>query len=275
MGLLLIDETRCRKDGLCVKECPMTIIQMKERESYPQTVTGGEQFCNQCGHCVAVCPHGALNHKLIPAEGCMPIRSELSISQEQAIQFLRSRRSIRFFQKDRPVEKEMIQKLIETARYAPTASNSQMVEWTVFTDKARIREIAGRTVDWMRSVLKRDPQPVYAPYLPMIVAIWDSGHDVVLREAPSVVVASAPKQDVNGMVDVTLALTYLELAAVASGLGTCWAGMVQGAMLSFPELKKEMGIPEGHIYHYPIMLGYPKPKYFRVPERNSPKITWK
>ena len=103
----------------------------------------------------------------------------------------------------------------------------------------------------------------------MIVGAWDAGYDVVLREAPALIVASAPKSGSNGMVDVTLALSYLELAATAMGLGTCWAGLVQGAILSSPQLKKEMGIPEDHRHHYPLMLGYPKPKYFRLPERRT------
>jgi nitroreductase/NAD-dependent dihydropyrimidine dehydrogenase PreA subunit len=275
MGLLIVDESKCKKDGFCAKECPMAIIRLQDKESYPELIPGGEEVCTQCGHCVAVCPHGALSHALVPLESCQPIREELLISEEQAVQFLRSRRSIRAFFKDRPVEKEAIKKLIEIARYAPTASNTQMVEWTVFTDKAKIKELSGLTVEWMRSVLKKDPQPAYAPYLPMIVAVWDAGYDVVLRHAPAVVVASAPEQDPYGLVDVTLALSYLELAATSKGLGTCWAGLVQGAMLFSPQLKKEMGIPEGHTHYYPMMLGYPKPKFFRLPERKAPKINWK
>ncbi len=245
-----------------------------DRKAIPDLIPGTEPFCIQCGHCLAVCPHGALSHAQVPVEACPPIDKTLSISEDQAVQFLRSRRSIRFFQ-DRPVEKETIQGLIETARYAPTASNAQVVEWLVFTDRAQIKTLAGRTVDWMRTVLQLNPLPAQAAYPPMIVAAWDAGYDVVLREAPALIVASAPKSDLNGLVDVTLALSYLELAATARGLGTCWAGLVQGAMLSLPPLKLEMGLPDGHTHHYPMMLGYPKAKYFRLPERRAPKITWK
>jgi nitroreductase/NAD-dependent dihydropyrimidine dehydrogenase PreA subunit len=245
MGLLIVDESKCKKDGLCAKECPMAIIRQKDKESCPELAPGGEQLCNLCGHCVAICPHGALSHTLVPLAECPPLQKDLIINKEQAVQFLRSRRSIRFFE-DRPVEKETIRELIETARYAPSANNAQLVEWQVFTGKNKIKELAGMTVEWMRSVLRKDPQPVYAPYLPMIVAAWDGGYDVVLREAPALIVASAPKQDSSGMVDVTLALSYLELAATAMGLGTCWAGLVQGAMLSSPQVKKEMGISESH-----------------------------
>jgi nitroreductase/NAD-dependent dihydropyrimidine dehydrogenase PreA subunit len=274
MGLLIVDESKCKKDGICARECPMAIIKLKDKESHPELAPGDERFCLICGHCIAVCPHGALNHALIPIEDCPPIIKELVITEEQAVQFLRSRRSIRFFN-DKPVEKDKIQRLIEIGRYAPTSSNSQMVEWLVFTDQAKIKEIAGLTVDWVRSEIQQNPQFPRAPYMPLIVAAWDAGYDAVLRGAAAMVVASAPKEAGNGMVDLTLALSYLELVAPTMDLGTCWAGLLQGALLAHPPLKKALGIPEGHSHHYPMMLGYPKAKYFRLPERKPPKITWK
>lgn len=274
MGLLIVDESKCQKDGVCARECPMAIIQLKYKESCPVLMPGAEPYCIRCGHCVAVCPHGALSHAEIPVESCPPILKDRVIGQEQAVQFLRSRRSIRFF-KNQPVERETIRKLIETARYAPTASNAQPVEWQVFTEKSQITELARRTVEWMRTVLKESPPPATAAYLPLLVAAWDAGHDVVLRDAPALVVASAPKEARSGMVDVSLSLSYLELAATAGGLGTCWAGLVQGALLASPPLKQEMGIPETHPHHYPMMLGYPKAKYFRLPERRAPRINWR
>lgn len=272
--MLQVNEEKCKKDGLCAKDCPAAIIRLKDKESFPEMIPGGEALCIQCGHCVAVCPHGALSHTRIPLENCPPIRKELVIDEEQAVQFLRSRRSVRFF-KDKPVGRETVQKLIEIARYAPTASNSQALEWIVFTDRTKIKEIAAMTVDWMRAILRNDPQPAFAPYMPLIVAAWDAGYDVVLRNAPVLIAASAPKEDASGMVDVSLALSYLELAALPLGLGTCWAGLVEGALRSSSALRQAFGIPEGHPYHYPMMLGYAKTKYFRLPERRAPKITWK
>lgn len=274
MGLLKIDENKCKKDGLCAAECPTAIIKLEDKESLPQMVPGGEPFCLICGHCVAVCPHGALSHSRVSIDDCPPIKKELVITEEQTVQFLRSRRSIRFF-KDKPVEKDKIQKLIEIGRYAPTGSNSQLVEWLVLTDPAKIKEMARMTVDWMRSELEKNPDSPRASYLPMIISAWDVGYDAVLRGAPALVVASTPKEAGNGMVDLTLALSYLELAAPAIGMGTCWAGLLQGALLAHPPLKAALGIPEGNPHHYPMMLGYPKARYFRLPERKPPKITWK
>jgi len=273
MGLLVVDENKCKKDGICAAECPMAIIKLKDGPGFPQIVPGGEPFCITCGHCVAVCPHGALSHTQVPLEDSPPIKKELTINTEQAVQFLRARRSIRFF-KNQPVDKAKIRQLIELARYAPTGSNAQEVEWLVVNDPVKIRKFAEQTVDWMRALLQKNPQAPAASYLPLIVAAWDAGYDAVLRSAPCLVVASAPEASGTGMVDISLALCYLELAATTFGLGTCWAGLLQGALLASSPLREAIGIPAGHTHHYPMMLGYPKARYFRLPERKPPKITF-
>jgi nitroreductase/NAD-dependent dihydropyrimidine dehydrogenase PreA subunit len=271
MGLLIVDESKCKKDGICVRECPTTVIRFRERDGFPEIPEGG--ICLACGHCVAVCPHDALDHQWVPVEDSPAIREDLAINEQQAVQFLRSRRSIRLFQ-DKPVEPEKIRRLIEVARYAPTGGNSQLVEWLVLSDRSHIRRIAAMTIDWIRQVLK-DPHVAEArPYLPMIVTAWDAGNDSVLRNAPAVVVASAPKEAMNGTVDLTLALSYFELMAPSTGLGTCWAGLLQGALHASPSIKAAVGVPESHPYHYPMMLGYPGVKYHRLPERKAPKIVF-
>jgi len=274
LSLLTIDSEKCKRDGICVKECPMAIIKLKHKKGVPEVITGGEDFCLRCGHCVAVCPHGALSHRDTPLDACTPIKKDLAVTPEQAVQFLRSRRSVRFF-KDRPVLPETVRQLIEIARYAPTASNMQLVEYTVFTDKEKIRQLAGVAVDWMKHVQKKSPGLSTTAYMPMIISAWKVGVDSILRSAPALILASAPKENNNGMVDITLALSYLELAAPTLGLGTCWAGLLQGALLSWQPLKDAMGLPEGHPHHYPMMIGYAAPKYFRLPERKVPRIAFR
>ena len=116
MNLLSIDEEKCNKDGICVAECPAMIIRMKEDNGFPELVPGGEQICIQCGHCVAVCPQHALIHQKIPISQCPTIQEEHMINEDQAVQFLRSRRSIRVY-KEKMVEKEKLQRMMDIARY--------------------------------------------------------------------------------------------------------------------------------------------------------------
>ena len=272
MGLLIIDLEKCTKDSFCVRDCPTEIIHLAEN-GFPEIIPGREATCLDCGHCVAVCPHDALSHERIPIEQSPAIREDLRIDETQASQFLRSRRSVRHFL-DKPVERDKIRRLIETARYAPTGGNGQLVEWMVLDDKSRIKEIAGLTVDWLRELVK-NPQVLSAsPYLPVAIASWEAGNDSVLRGAPVLITAMAPREAMNGMVDLTLALSYLDLFAPALGLGTCWAGLLQGAMLNSPPVKAAMGIPESYPSHYPIMVGYPEFGFHRLPERRKPRIVF-
>ncbi|MGQ9857538.1 MAG: nitroreductase family protein [Thermodesulfobacteriota bacterium] len=272
--MIQVDKEKCRKDRICASVCPMGIIRLKGDDGFPEMVADGGKVCLLCGHCVAVCPHGALSHEVVPIEACPPIREELSLDLQRAVQFLRSRRSVRVF-KDQPVEREKIQQLIEIARYAPTGSNSQLVQWTVFTQKEHIHALARMAVDWIRKLVEGGPKPGVPAYMPMIVAGWDAGRDTVLRNVPCLIIASTPRDNPNGMVDLTLALCYLELAATTMGLGTCWAGLLQRALVFWEPLKQAVGLPEGHTNHYPMMLGYPKFRYHRLPERKPPSITWR
>jgi nitroreductase/NAD-dependent dihydropyrimidine dehydrogenase PreA subunit len=273
MSLLNIDQKKCKQDDLCAAECPMGIIRFTGKGSYPEILSESEPMCIRCGHCVAVCPHGALDHAEVPLSACTVIDKALDISPVQAEQFLRSRRSVRRF-KDKPVEQPVLQRLIEIACYAPTASNSQLVEWLVINNPKQLYAIAGQVIDWMRSMLK-DPKSVVMPYYPLLVSAWEAGIDTVLRSVPCLVVAMAPGPAPNRMVDLTLALGYLELAAPQYGLGTCWAGMLQGAMLASPSLKQAVGIPLDFPFHYPMMIGYANVRYYRLPERQAPKIHWR
>ena len=274
MDFLTIDETKCKQDGICAAECPRGIIIQEDDKSFPHIAKADEAYCMTCGHCVAVCPHGALSVKGVDIEDCPEIEKDLILSWDQAEQFLRSRRSIRVF-KDKAIDRETLEQLIETARYAPTASNAQSLHWTVIEGRDKLEALSQETINWMKQVIEAQPDSPAADYFRPFVARWASGYDGILRTAQTLIIASAPKESNNGLVDLSISLTYLELAALPLGVGTCWAGLLRAAMLATPELVKSMGLPDGHTWFYPMMIGYPKFKYQRLPERKAPVIHWK
>ena len=269
MGLLIIDYKKCKNDGFCARECSAAIINLNEN-GVPTLLPADEARCMYCGHCVAVCPHDALRHAFIPEAAIQP---SLVIDSDQAEQFLRSRRSVRRYDA-KPVEKEKIQRLIEVDRYAPTAGNGQPVEWIVIRDRELLRRIGNLTVEWLRELIKNPQAVAAAPYLPSAVAAWDAGNDSVLRGAPALVTAITPSYAGLGLVDLTLALSYLDVFAQTMGLGTCWAGLAAGAMENSAAVRETVGIPENYTHFYPIMLGYPAVRYHRLPDRKPPKITF-
>jgi len=274
MKLIEVDEKKCKRDGLCAADCPAGIIRLKDKNSFPEVKEGEEGACVVCGHCVSVCPHGALSHARLPLSECPPIKKELALAQDQVVQFLRSRRSIRRY-RDKAVERGKVQELIEIARYSPTGGNMQPVEWWVYTDRKELKQFAGMVAKWMRKMMERVPLANLPPYFPAAVAGWDAGEDTILRNAPVMILALAPAESPNGLVDLSIALTYLQLAALPMGLGTCWAGMARRALMMDGSVKEKIGLPEKAPHFYPMMLGYPDVSYYRVPERKPPKIVWK
>jgi len=274
MGLLTIDQEKCKRDGLCSAVCPVRIIEMKDEESFPEPVAGAEGLCISCGHCVSVCPHGAITTNGIKPDDCLPFRKELALGPEQTEHFLRSRRSIRVY-KEEPVDRPTLAKLLDIARYAPSGHNLQPVHWTVFEKRDDLQRLAGLVVDWMRFMIGNKPEVAGPMHFDLVVAAWEAGQDRVLRGAPHLMVAHGQQAFPPAQTACTIALTYLEIAAPSLGLGTCWAGYFGAAAIFYPPLIKELGLPEGHLAYGAMMVGYPKFRYQRLPPRNEPKIAWR
>ncbi len=274
MSLLTVDREKCQRDGICVEICPARLIELKDKDAYPAPIDGGDKLCISCGHCVAVCPHGAMSHAVMKPEQCPPVNEDWVFGPEQLEHFLRYRRSIRNYKKKR-VAREVLTKLINIARFAPSGHNLQPVKWLVIYEGDEVQRMAGFVIDWMRYLIKEDSPLVAAMNLNRVVSFWEKGHDPICRNAPHVIVAHAQKDDRTAPVASTIALTYLELSAVAFGLGACWAGYFNAAANLWPPMQKELGLPEENISFGAMMVGHPKFKYYRLPLRNDAEIMWR
>jgi len=273
MRLFEVNPEKCNRDGICVAECPVKIIALKDGESVPVPVPGADEICIHCGHCVAVCPTGALSHKNMTPEQCPPVRKDWLLAPDQAEHFLRCRRSIRTYKKE-PVEKETLSRLIEIASYSPSGHNTQPVHWHVIYDSVKLHQLTGLVVDWMRAMMQEQPAMAAKMHLDLVVGAWDFGLDVVCRDAPHLILAHGLAADATAQSACTIALAYLELAAPSLGLGTCWAGYFGTAAMLWPPLKEAMALPKGHVTYGGAMVGRPKYKYHRLPTRNVPQVTW-
>jgi len=141
-----------------------------------------------------------------------------------AIEALKGRRSVRVYE-DKPVPKEIIEEIIDTARLAPTANNIQPWEFIVITDAGTRRSIAELT-DW--------------------------GKFIAQSGACVAVYAKAVKHYLE---DGSAAIENILVAAHAFGLGTCW---VAGYGKDYGEpVRKMLGVPEGYNLVGLISLGYP------------------
>ena len=275
MSLFTVDEEKCNFCGACVDECSPRVIAKEGQKSPPYMVDGGEEDCLRCGHCVAVCPYGAVRIDIMAPEQCEPLKRVRLPNAGQVELLLKSRRSIRSY-RDEPVPRDKLEKLIDIARYAPSGHNSQPVQWLVVENAQETRRMGGLVVEWMRAIVESKPEMAANMRFDRIVEQCDAGYDYILRGAPHVIVAHADRANAAMAPTASIiALTYLELAAHATGLGACWAGYFHFACGSYKPLQEALSLPDGHQVHGAMMLGYPKHRFSRIPLRNAPAVIWR
>lgn len=259
MTQFIVDTNLCKKDGVCVAVCPTNVLALG-KERFPEEVP--DSHCILCGQCVAACPHDALTHTGLPREDFLPADNTLP-TPSQMDSFLLSRRSVRLFKK-KPLDKETLDALLDVARRAPTASNSQNVHWIVVNDPAKVHALSAEVIEWGRA----------SGSSPAMLAQWKAGNDGVLRGAPTVVVACAPEEYGWGKQDSAIALTFMELAAEARGLGVCWAGILTRIAAIYSPLREALSVPAGYTVCGGLMLGERKVAYRLVPPRKPLSVQW-
>ena len=128
------------------------------------------------------------------------------------------------------VSEEMISRLLEAARQAPSASNRQEWRFIVVRDQAMRRQLAEA-----------------------------ARGQKFIGEAP-VVLACCAETDEHVMacgqlcypIDVAIAIDHITLCAAAEGLGTCWIGAFDEG-----QVKKLLGIPSPIRVVGLLPVGYP------------------
>jgi nitroreductase len=139
---------------------------------------------------------------------------------------IEKRRSIRKYE-PAPIPNEKLDKILEAARLAPSASNVQPRHFIVVTDEERKKAVSAG---------------MFARFL---------------RQAPVVIVACGDEKKSPKWypIDVSIAVENMVLAATGEGLGTCWIG-------SFDENKVRavLKIPKNLRVVVLLALGYPSGK---------------
>ena len=191
----------CINCGRCAAACPFLLFRMGEGDT-PKVVEDAGEKCIVCGHCIAACPTNAVSVDGIDGTRCEPSCEMRPEDFERFVALVKSRRSIRRF-REKPVESAKMGKLLDLARWAPTAANVQPVKWLVVDQPDQIRRASGLAIDWMRE----------KPGFDSVVSAYDKGYDPILRGAPSVVIAYASDDGWNPSVDCAIAMETFELAA--------------------------------------------------------------
>lgn len=260
---LIIDEESCTACKQCMQVCIRDNIVVDDFA----VETGSN--CFECGHCMAICKQKAITLKSYEGkedriQDYNP--RELPVEYDDLLQFLKQRRSIRWF-KNKKIDKETFDKLFEGAYYSPSAQNEQDVEFVVLDD--RLDEFMGLVYDIIKveedeffrikefgDYLRDNSTKEFHPLL------WE-GKQLILTfstDKTSAVIANA----------------RLELLAYSLGLGGFYSLFILKAdeidhdrlMEFFPNIDKNK-----HMYST-FIIGYPKKRFRRTIPHKDIKVTY-
>lgn len=241
----------CRQDGICASVCPAHVIKGPKGKT-PFMRPDSEEKCIACGHCMAFCPHGAARVDVLELEEMLPLDRKKLPAPETVEALCQSRRSIRHFKKA-PLPKELLQRILDTARHVPSAKNGRPVRWVVAYEPETLKAVGNCVVEGLEMEMQK-PNPRIAEAKGLVKA-WRRGIDPLFRGAPHLVLAVTPKGPM-ACADAAIALTYLELAALPHKVGACWAGYVSIVARFYEPLQKLLGVGDHEEVAGGQMLGY-------------------
>jgi nitroreductase/Pyruvate/2-oxoacid:ferredoxin oxidoreductase delta subunit len=261
-----INVETCKGCGLCASVCPAWVPHLVNGPAGRKVAElRAERLstCVACGHCMAVCPTGSVRIAGLSYEDDFYALAEGPIDDQGWFDLLATRRSIRVF-RDRPVEREVVEQILQAITLAPMGVPPHKVEVTVVQDRKTIEQALPVMVamyenlsGWiknplMRAVIRRRAgqsgyQSLVGHVLPgMRYRLSDMRAglgDAFTRGAPALLLFHADRDADNHTEDVFIALTYGLLAAHALGLGATAIGLVSAAVERSPELRQLLRIP--------------------------------
>jgi nitroreductase len=232
----------------------------------------------------------AVDHSAYPLEACPPIESVPSY--DELVMALRERRSLRVFRED-PVPRETVRRLVDISRWAPSASNAQVVDWVALDDPVQIARLSAEVVETLGRAARLVQSWLLRPFLYLALgrrnveeAVESAdgfqrlaeararGEDPIFHRAPVVLAAHVPRGTYCGRDDAVYAAYNLMLTAEQLGLGTCHIGYVNVALERSQEPRRTLGLPAERQIEVVLTLGYPRFDFRRAVPRRRMELVW-
>ncbi|MCL6561187.1 MAG: nitroreductase [Firmicutes bacterium] len=180
---------------------------------------------------------------------------------------IRNRRSVRKYKSD-PIPEQTVRELLELAAWAPNGMNLQPWVFAVVEDREYMKSLSDRAKTYLLERLQ------VAPALERYRALFTNPQFNIFYDAPVLVLIYGDKNVMTHLFDCSMAAQNLMLSAWDKGIGSCWIGFANG-IADTPEVKKELGVPEGYELVAPIILGYPEGATGKGARSEVKVVNWK
>ena len=266
----IVDEQVCTRCGECVADCPARIIAMQE--GVPEIAPDKEASCYRCLHCLAVCPTGAVSILGVTPVSCKPLAGTFP-EPDKLEALIRGRRSVRRY-KPENLEPQLLQRLLDVAWQAPTGVNSRDVLFTVVDDRDKLVRLRAEVMAGLGGLVRENRLPEGMEFFANFVKLWEEkGVDILFRDAPHLLIATAPRSAASPVPDCLIALSYFELFAQSLGVGTLWNGLVKWGLFEIlPDMRQRLGIPDEHVIGYAMSFGKPAVRFARSVQHGQAAI---
>jgi len=152
--MIRIDEKICRACGICGIVCPRHIPETTESNGKKRTAVSPQRaaLSMDCGHCAAVCPVAAIDVDGLAVRDFAPLQT-LDLDADRLLTLFRQRRSVRRYQ-DKPVPREVLDRIAGAAHAAPTGSGSLSTAVIIIDREATMKKMM-KSVYQMYGMLDR------------------------------------------------------------------------------------------------------------------------
>lgn len=189
-----------------------------------------------------------------------------------------TRRSVRLY-KDKQVPEELIKRILEAGRFAPSAGNFQPWKFIVVRDPNILTLLEEGTIGVCQKLLEmgggsKPPEPLHP--IPAAGARDIANRKFgVLHGAPTAILIF---KDVRGFhspdLDCGIAGQNMVITASSLGLGTCWVNFLDLAFKFVPQVHELFKIEYPYEFITSIAIGYPKFKQFGIIDRETHAVEW-
>ncbi len=274
---IIINDELCIGCGRCVVVCSDYSLTLANKKATQATnpIFG----CIGCGQCMAVCPTDAISihgRTISPNDLFELPPVEDTANYARVLALLQRRRSVRRF-KDKAVDNETIEKILDATRTAPMGLPPSDVHVLVLDSKEKTRAFASDFCNYlgemkwfvsnwflalMRPFWGKANDEMFRGFIKPLFKVYiegmQQGENLVNYDAPlAIYFYGTPYSD---PADPIIAATYAMITGESLGLGTCMLGAVHPLIQNgkkAEKFRKQQGIKHKSREGLFVIFGYP------------------